>query len=106
MMSMGYITFCIDAKWPDKQPRHCFKIPEFVDAENFKKPEPVNMPPLELAATVLSLVEFAEQFVHDKALTSELTEVANRYIQKVREGLPEGVEIKRVKATQAAAASR
>lgn len=106
MMSRGYFTVCVNAKWPDKRGVHCFKIPEFVDAENFRKPEPINMPPLELAATVISLVEFAEQFEHDKTFTTELAEVANRYIQKVKEGLPEGVEIKRMKAAQAAVASR
>lgn len=106
MMSIGYLTICI----PDNREKkfvHCFKIPQFVDAEYFTKPEPPgppNFPELELAGTILALVDHVEPLVKDKAFTKELTDVTNKFIQKVREGLPEGVEIKRVKPVQAKAA--
>jgi len=98
MMSIGYTTMCIRGQW-DKQRIQCFKIPEFVAAVNYIKPEPgdpPNFPELGLAGTVLSLVDHVDPLIKDKAFTQELAAVANKYIQKVKEGLPENVEIKRV----------
>lgn len=113
MMSMGYFTICITDKpstpphepVPTKKFVHCFRIPEFVDTSNFTKEPPTpNFPELELAGTVLSLVEYVEPLVKDTGFTKELAEVVNKFVHKVREGLPEGVELKRVRPKLAKAA--
>jgi len=100
MTPTGYFTMCITGNWPEKQPVHCFKIPQLVDDSYFTElhlPHPQNYPELELAGTILSLVEYVDPIIKDKVFTQQLTEVANNYVQKVRQGLPQGVELKRVK---------
>jgi hypothetical protein len=74
--------------------RHCFDIPLLVDREHLRPgPPPPNYPELELAATILELIDFVKPAVRDTEFTKNLTEVTTRYIQRVKEGLPKGVEI-------------
>jgi len=76
--------------------RHCFPIPVLV--ENFHVPHgpgPVNMPELELAVSVLQLVEAVQPVVQGSALTKQLAEVSQHFIQQVQAGLPPGVELTR-----------
>ena len=69
--------------------RHCFPLPMLVDPGHIRRPPPNNMPPLELAVTVLELVKVAG----DSELARELTSAANRYVEVLQRQLPKGVEI-------------
>jgi hypothetical protein len=69
--------------------RHCFPVPLLVDSSAIRRPHPNNLPPFELAATVLELV----RVVGPSDLSSQLSEVALRYIKGLQAQLPEGVEI-------------
>jgi len=95
MMKTGHLTVCM----PVHGINHCFPIPNLVDDSYFTQlhvgPGPVNYPELELAGTILSLVEVIDPQIKDKGFTKSLTDVANNYIQKVREGLPKEVELTR-----------
>jgi hypothetical protein len=83
--------------------RHCFDIPELVNQDYFHRPPPPNYPELELAATILQLVEHIKPAAHDTEFTKSLTELSTRFIQKVREGLPKGVELVTTKIMEKAA---
>ena len=69
--------------------RHCFNVPLLVDIHLIKPPPPVNLPPFELAATVLEMV----RVVGPSELSKELSEVAMRNIRNLQKELPQGVEI-------------
>ena len=71
--------------------RHCFEVPAMIDRSVIKRPPPNNMPPFELAAAVLLLVEAAPH----SELAKELSGVANGFIRQVQAGLPKGVELER-----------
>jgi hypothetical protein len=58
---------------------------------------PVNMPELELAVSVLQLVSAVQPSIPDSQLTRQLGEAATGFIQQVKKGLPQGVELKEVK---------
>lgn len=73
--------------------KHCFDVPELVDPNFFHRPLPQNYPELELAATVISLVEHIKPMVKDTDFTKSLAELSNKYIQKVKEGMPKDVEL-------------
>jgi hypothetical protein len=83
--------------------RHCFDVPELVNPEFFHRPPPPNYPELELATTVLQLVDFIRPVVRDTEFTKGLTELSTRFIEQVREGLPKGVELVTPKAMERAA---
>lgn len=95
MEALKVMTMCM----PIHDRTHCFRIPELVDNSYFTKPHigpgPSNYPELELAGTILSLVEFINPQIKDKDFTKALTDISEKYIQKVREGLPKGVELSR-----------
>ena len=76
--------------------KHCFELPLLIKPE-FKKPEPHNYPELELAATVLQLVNVVQPAVKDSQLTKQLSEVATQFISQVQKGLPQGVELNELK---------
>jgi len=71
--------------------KHCFPIPVLI--EKVPKPIPPNWPDLELAVTVVQLVEDVKPAVRDTELTKALTAACNGFIQKVQNGLPKGVEL-------------
>ena len=77
---------------------HCFPIPVLIEKFHIPGIGPVNFPELELAISVLQLVEHVRPNVKDSKLSEELTGIANRFIEQVRTGLPEGVEIKQMDA--------
>ena len=79
---MHRICFTINGK------RHCIDIPVLIE-KPFRRPPPHNMPELEVALTVLELV----QVVKPTDFTKRLTEVANGYVEQFKQGLPKGVEI-------------
>jgi hypothetical protein len=83
--------------------RHCFDIPDLVNQDYFHRPPPPNYPELELAATILQLVEHIKPAVRDTEFTKSLTELSTRFIQKVQEGLPKGVELITTQAMDKAA---
>lgn len=83
--------------------RHCFDVPELADKTNFKPVPPGNYAELSLAATVISLVDHVTPQTHDKEFTKALTDVCNRYVQTVKEGLPKGVELNPANVMQKAA---
>jgi len=73
--------------------RHCFPAPTLILKEQIKRPPPNNLPPFELAASVLMLVES----VPKSELSTQLTEVATRYINDLQKQLPAGVGISPIK---------
>jgi len=82
--------------------RHCFEIPMLVDLRQIHIPPPHNYPPLELAVTVIKLVEALELAGRKSDLGRKLLEVSTAFMQHVQAGLPEGVELttKRVASAQ------
>ena len=76
--------------------RHCFDVPTLIDKNIIKRPPPNNLPPFELAASVLLLVEAVPQ----SELSSELTQVATRYIQHLATQMPKNVELVASKPTE------
>jgi hypothetical protein len=83
--------------------KHCFDIPTLVDLSHIHGPGPINFPQLELAVTVIGLVDAIEKSGRKSELGTKLIEVSNAFIQNVRTGLPQGVELTedRPKAKQA-----
>jgi hypothetical protein len=73
--------------------KHCFDIPELVDLAHIHGPGPVNFPQLELAVTVVGLVDAIEKTGRNSEFGAKLLEVSNAFIHNVRTGLPKGVEI-------------
>jgi hypothetical protein len=72
--------------------RHCFEIPTLVDLSHIHGPGPVNFPQLELAVTIVGLVHAVEK-TRKSELGTKLLEVSNAFLQEVRAGLPQGVEL-------------
>ncbi len=75
--------------------RHCFDVPTLIDQQLIRKPPPNNLPPFELAVSVLLLVDA----VPHSEFSNELRNVAQRYIQQIKNEMPKGVEL--VSAKQA-----
>ena len=69
--------------------RHCFDVPTLIDQQFIRKPPINNYPPFELAVSVLQLVAA----VPHSELSAELTNVAQRFINQVKGGMPKGVEL-------------
>jgi hypothetical protein len=69
--------------------KHCFPLPSLIDSSHIHIPKPINYPPFELAIAVLQLVDA----VPDSELSRELSQVANRFIEHVKRGLPPGTEL-------------
>jgi hypothetical protein len=69
--------------------KHCFPLPSLIDVVHIRRPGPVNFPPFELAISVLDLVNA----VPDSELSRELSQVANKFINNVKKGLPQGTEL-------------
>jgi hypothetical protein len=69
--------------------RHCFDVPTLIDKNLIRRPPPNNLPPFELAVSVLQLIEAVPQ----SRLSSELSEIANRYIQQFAKTLPKNIEL-------------
>ncbi len=82
--------------------RHCFDVPTLIDQQFIHKPPINNLPPFELAVSVLLLVEA----VPHSALSAELSQVAQRYIQQVKNGLPKGVELVAAQQAERTAVAR
>ena len=85
--------------------KHCFEIPTLVDLTHIHGPGPVNYPQLELAVTVMGLVHAVEK-TRKSEFGAKLLEVSNSFLQEVRKGLPQGVELTedRSQVTQAKSA--
>jgi len=81
--------------------KHCFDIPALVDLSRIHGPGPINFPQLELAVTVIGLVDAIEKTGRNSELGVKLLEVSNAFIQNVRTGLPKGVELTTDTAPQA-----
>jgi hypothetical protein len=81
------ISFSIDGRTRN------IRIPLLIDTNIRQRPVPGNLAELELAATVLALVEHIKPVTHDVDFTRELTEVSNRYIRFIKKGLPAGVDL-------------
>ena len=79
--------------------KHCFPLPSLVDRQYIHKPPPPNFPQLDLAISVLDLVNA----VPESDLSKELSQVATRFIQQVQKALPQGTEIVAEKAATKAA---
>lgn len=73
--------------------RHCFEIPVLVDLNRIHGPGPINFPQLELAITVIGLVDAVEKTGRNSEFGVKLLELSNAFIQNVRTGLPKGVEL-------------
>jgi len=86
--------------------KHCFEIPMLVDLSHIHGPGPVNFPQLELAVTVIGLVQEVEKAGRKSEFGAKLLEVSNAFLQNVRAGLPQGVELTedRPQVTQAKSA--
>jgi hypothetical protein len=72
--------------------QRCFVIPLLVAIDPIPPP-PGNYPELELAATVLALVNVVQPVAQNSELVKELAGVSERFIQQVQSGLPDGVKI-------------
>lgn len=72
--------------------KHCFEIPTLVDLSHIHGPGPINFPQLELAVTVMGLVQSVEK-TRKSELGTKLLDVSNAFLQEVRKGLPQGVEL-------------
>ena len=81
--------------------KHCIDIPLLVDREHLHRPPPPNFPELDLALSVLELVDFLKPQLKDSELSRSLTDVSTRFIQQVQRQLPTGVEITGVSAKAA-----
>jgi hypothetical protein len=75
---------------------HCFDVPILIEKVPLK-PHPGNYPELELAVTVLHLVNVVQPAVKNSQLTKQLSEVATQFISQVQKGLPQGVQLNEVK---------
>jgi hypothetical protein len=73
--------------------RHCFDVPLLIDKNVLHVPPPQNFPELELAVTVLELVNHVKGQVRDTPLTKALTQASSQFIQQVKQELPQGVEL-------------
>lgn len=80
--------------------RHCFDVPTLIDKNVIKRPPPNNLPPFDLAVSVLLLIEA----VPHSELSAELSQVANRYIQHLAKGLPNNIALISSKQAEYAAA--
>jgi hypothetical protein len=69
--------------------KHCFPLPSLIDTSHIHIPKPTNYPPFELAIAVLQLVDA----IPDSELSRELSKVANKFIEQVRNELPSGTEL-------------
>jgi hypothetical protein len=78
--------------------RHCFRVPLLIEKFHIPGPGPVNFPELELAVSVLQLVEHVRANVKQPEFTTRLSEVALGFIQQVQKGMPQGVELKQMEA--------
>jgi hypothetical protein len=63
--------------------RHCFEIPAMIDRSVIKRPPPNNMPPFELAAAVLLLVEAAPHSELAKQLSGGARHKNGRIMRRV-----------------------
>lgn len=73
--------------------KHCFEIPTLVDLTHIHGPGPVNFPQLELAVTVIGLVQAVEKAGRKSEFGTKLIDVSKAFLQEVRTGLPQGVEL-------------
>ncbi|HWA03946.1 MAG TPA: hypothetical protein VG819_10520 [Rhizomicrobium sp.] len=78
--------------------RHCFVIPLLVEKFHIPGPGPVNYPELELAVSVLQLIEHIRPNVKQAEFTDRLADVARGFIQQVQKGMPQGVELRQMAA--------
>jgi len=75
---------------------HCFSIPVLIDNPlRPHGPDPHNYPILDLAATILVLVEEVKGSANraDSEYLNQLTEVTRGFIKNVQAGMPEGVTL-------------
>lgn len=75
--------------------KHCFEIPTLVDLSHIHGPGPgpINFPQLELAVTVIGIVQAVEKTGRKSEFAAKLLDVSNAFLQEVRKGLPQGVEL-------------
>jgi len=73
--------------------KHCFPLPVPVPTHHGPDPGPINFPELELATTILTVAPDLK----DVAFAKELTAIARRFVDGVKSGLPNGVELDEVK---------
>jgi hypothetical protein len=78
--------------------RHCFPIPVLIEKFHIPGPGPVNFPELELAISVLQLIEHVSPNVKQTEFTARLNEAALGFIKQVQQGMPQGVELKQMEA--------
>jgi hypothetical protein len=76
--------------------KHCVPVPAAIDRD----PVSPNWPELELATSVLQLVERVKAVVKDTELTRALTTASTHFIQQVQKELPKGVELTATKEVQ------
>ena len=86
---------------------HQFEVPTIIDFKEFKfpKPDPRNYPVLDLAITVIEMIEAVEPGEKRSQLSSKLVELSRDFIKNVQAGLPKGVQIREVPAPKAKALS-
>jgi hypothetical protein len=72
--------------------RHCFQIPRIIEVPH--RPPPQNFPELEIAISVLEIVQLAKP----SEFTKQLATVSNAFIKQIQSGLPKGVELVPMKA--------
>jgi hypothetical protein len=71
-------------------------LPVLIEKFHVPGPGPGNYPELELATSVLQLVNFVKPMAANSPLTKQLNEVATHFIYQVQKGLPQGVELKQI----------
>src|SRR5579859_1369809 len=86
--NMFYLCYQIHGK------QACFPVNTIVDTTLVRRPGhgPINLPPFELAVTMIELVNQFEGSQHSD-LGNKLIEVSKAFIEQTKAGLPKGVEI-------------
>jgi len=80
--------------------KHCFPVAELVDLSKVPRPGPINFPQLELAVTVIGLVDVVEKRGRNSEFGAKLLDISKAFLQEVRNGLPKGVELTDTPARQ------
>lgn len=78
--------------------RRCFPVAALINDINriIHRPPPENMPELDLAVTVLQLVQAIQPAIGNSEFAAKLESVSRGFIKNVQEGLPKGVELHEV----------
>lgn len=78
--------------------RHCFPVAALIEDVDriIHRPLPNNFPELDLAVTVVQLVQALQPAIGNSEFAAKLESISRGFIRNVQEGLPKGVELHEV----------